>query len=210
MSDNCATIHRLFNSKPLHSFPFDESLIPLNGIYILFQRGEKAHDINRIVRVGTHTGGNQLRSRLKQHFLMEKKDRSIFRKNIGRCILNKSQDTYLDVWELDFTTSEGKKKNAHLLRKDYQLEIERRVSDFIRRNFSFAVFPVEDKEERLYFEARIISTISRCDDCKPSADWLGLYSTKERIKESGLWQVNELYKEPLSSGDITRLQATLR
>lgn len=207
MSDNCATIHRLFNSKPLLSFPFDVSLIPLNGIYILFQRGEKAHGTNRIVRVGTHTGDNQLRSRLKQHFVMEKKDRSIFRKNIGRCILNKGQDPYLSVWELDFTTSEGRKNNAHLLRKDYQLEIEKQVSHFIQHNFTFAVFPVEKKEERLNFEARIVSTVSRCGDCKPSVEWLGRYSTKERIKESGLWQVNELYKETLSSEDIQRLKA---
>jgi hypothetical protein len=54
--------------------PFDDSPIPLNGIYILFEDGEIAHGTNRIVRIGTHTGKDQLFSRLKQHFIQENKD----------------------------------------------------------------------------------------------------------------------------------------
>jgi len=42
-------------------------------------------------------------SRLKQHFAKENKDRSVFRKNIGRCILNKANDDYLTKWEWDLT-----------------------------------------------------------------------------------------------------------
>ena len=84
MSKKCNKLHKLFNNMKIYSFPFNEELIPKNGIYILFEKGEKGHNTNRIVRVGTHTGINQLRSRLKQHFLNENKDRSIFRKNIGR------------------------------------------------------------------------------------------------------------------------------
>jgi hypothetical protein len=74
---------------------------PLNGIYILFEKGETAHDTNRIVRVGTYPGDKQLRSR--QHFLVENKDRSIFRKNIGRALLRRGQDPFLPLWELDRT-----------------------------------------------------------------------------------------------------------
>ena len=85
---------------PKLKFPFDKKKIPLNGIYILFEKGEFAHNTNRIVRIGTHTGNNQLHSRLFQHFLNENKDRSIFRKNIGRALLNKERDTFLEKWEL--------------------------------------------------------------------------------------------------------------
>ena len=84
MSENCKNLHELFNNLPKLEFPFNEEHIPMNGIYVLFEKGEFAHNTNRIVRVGTHTGKNQLRSRLIQHFLNENKDRSIFRKNIGR------------------------------------------------------------------------------------------------------------------------------
>ena len=96
MSKQCKTLHKLFNSMKRFSFPFDEEAIPKNGIYILFEKGERAHEADRIVRIGTHTGSNQLRSRLKQHFLNENKDRSIFRKNIGRAILNKNKDSFLE------------------------------------------------------------------------------------------------------------------
>jgi hypothetical protein len=76
----CKTLHEWANSLHALHFPYDDKQIPLNGIYILFEKRETAHDTNRIVRVGTHTGNNQLRSRLRQHFIVENKDRSIFRK----------------------------------------------------------------------------------------------------------------------------------
>src|ERR1700722_18438948 len=100
----CELLHRWANSLPILRFPFDEGLIPPNGIYILFEEGETAHGGQRIVRVGTHTGPNQLRSRLRQHFLIENKDRSIFRKNVGRAILNRDHDPFLLFWEFDLTT----------------------------------------------------------------------------------------------------------
>jgi len=96
MSKECDKIHRLFNGMERFNFPFDETKIPLNGIYVLFEKGEKGHGMNRIVRIGTHTGKNQLRSRLMQHFINENKDRSIFRKNIGRALLSKARDIFLE------------------------------------------------------------------------------------------------------------------
>ena len=108
MSKNCEKLHKFFNNMERLKFPFDENKIPLNGIYILFEKGEKAHDVDRIVRVGTHTGQNQLRSRLKQHFINENKDRSIFRKNIGRALLNKNKDPFLEQWECPLLVTEIK------------------------------------------------------------------------------------------------------
>lgn len=54
MSDACATVHKLANGLSRHYFPFEETEIPSNGIYILFQKGEKGHGLERIVRIGTH------------------------------------------------------------------------------------------------------------------------------------------------------------
>ena len=76
MSEDCCKLHEMFNGLNKYFFPLDENSIPLNGIYVLFEKGEFAHKTNRIVRIGTHTGNNQLRSRLKQHFVNENKDRS--------------------------------------------------------------------------------------------------------------------------------------
>src|SRR6266480_2659848 len=108
----CELLHEWANCLPMFRFPFDTSGIPLNGIYILFEKGEVAHGTKRIVRVGTHTGENQLRSRLRQHFLIENKDRSIFRKNIGRALLNRDRDPFLPFWELDLTTAMMKERHV--------------------------------------------------------------------------------------------------
>lgn len=64
MSHECCVIHKLTSELKRYSFPFESSEIPLNGIYILFQKDEIGHEQDRIVRIGTHTGHNQLRSRL--------------------------------------------------------------------------------------------------------------------------------------------------
>ena len=206
MEKLCKKIHILTNKLPTHSFPFDESKIPKNGIYILFEKKEKAHGTNRIVRVGTHTGKDQLPSRLKQHFLMENKDRSIFRKNIGRCILNKNKDPYLKIWEIDLTTRENKENYKNKIKKEKQKLLEKEISKYLQNNFSFVVIQIDNKEERLDLESKIISTVSLCKECFPSKNWLGNYSTKEKIKESGLWLVNELYKTPLKEEDFEKLQ----
>ena len=209
MSEKCKILHQWFNSLKKLTFPFNDEDIPLNGIYVLFEKGESAHGTNRIVRIGTHTGNNQLLSRLKQHFIKENKDRSIFRKNIGRCLLNKENDPFLKQWELDLTSRKAKEKYAALIDFDKQNEIEKGVSEYIQNNFSFVVFQVDDKEKRLGLESKIISTVSLCKECFPSKNWLGLSSPKQKIRESGLWLVNELYKQPLSDGDMQELKILL-
>jgi bifunctional DNA-binding transcriptional regulator/antitoxin component of YhaV-PrlF toxin-antitoxin module len=206
MSSKCEQIHKLFNSIKRYDFQFDPIEIPKNGIYILFEEGELAHSLlNRIVRVGTHTGNNNLPKRLREHFLIENKDRSIFRKNIGRAILNKNKDDYLKIWELDLTTREAKNKYSKIIDAKRQIEIERIVSHYIQKNFSFAIFEINNKEKRLELESKLISTISFCDECKRSISekWLGKYSTKKKIKENGLWLEQGLFKpQQLNDEDL--------
>ena len=209
MSKNCQTIHQWFNGMKKHSFPFNEQEIPENGIYILFEKGEFAHSTNRIVRIGTHTGNNQLRSRLFQHFLNENKDRSIFRKNIGRALLNKDKDPFLEQWEIDLTTKNAKDLHSNSVDFIKQKETEKRVTKYIQDNFSFVVFQVDAKDKRLEIESKIISTVSLCDECKSSENWLGNSSPKEKIRKSGLWLVNELWKTPLLDGDMIELKQML-
>ncbi len=207
MLTNCAALHKLASTLPVFCFPFTETAIPLNGIYFLFEQGEKGHGTNRLVRIGTHTGKNQLRSRLKQHFLTENKDRSIFRKNIGRCLLHQTSDPFLKNWELDLTPKASRDKFSSTIDWKKQASVEGAVSAYIRSNFSFVVIPIEEKTARLTLESKIISTISLCKDCSSSPNWLGQHSPKEKIRQSGLWLVNELYKEPLSKADLTYLKS---
>jgi len=202
----CSQLHTVFNQLPHHHFPFDEKRIPLNGIYILFEKGEIAHNTNRIVRVGTHNGDGRLPSRLKSHFIKENKDRSIFRKNIGRALLNKASDPFLEQWELDITSREARENYQNKVDNNKQKQVEHEVSEYIQQNFWFVVFPITKKEDRLFWESRIISTVSWCDECRPSENWIGLHSPKEKIRESGLWLVNELKKLPVSENEFNYLK----
>lgn len=203
MSFECTAIHEATNKMTRYHFPFSEKQIPMNGIYVLFEINEYGHEADRIVRVGTHTGKNQLRSRLKQHFLAENKDRSIFRKNIGRSILNKRNDPFLDSWNIDLTTRAAKEKYSESIDFEYKKMVETEVSQYIRANFTFVVIEVNEKNERLKLESRLISTISRCSQCVPSQGWLGQYSPKTKIAKSGLWLENELYKTPFDRIELS-------
>ncbi len=208
MSNKCKKLHELFNNIKTYRFPFDDSSIPKNGIYILFEKGESGklgHNTNRIVRVGTHTGINQLRSRLKQHFINENKDRSIFRKNIGRALLNKSNDPFIKQWDLDLTTRDAREKYKDKIDFNKQQQIEKEVSRYIQNNFTFIVISIDDKETRLRLESRIISTVSLCKECGSSKNWLGNFSPKKKIRESGLWLVNELYKKEINKIELKQI-----
>jgi hypothetical protein len=187
---------------PRLKFPFERKDIPPNGIYVLFEKGEIAHGTDRIVRIGTHTGEKQLPSRLFQHFMKENKDRSIFRKNIGRALLKKNSDPFLAKWELDLTTTRARERYLASIDIEKQMEVEKVVSKYIQENFTFVTLQVDEKEKRLDLESKTISTVSLCGECRASEHWLGNYSPLEKIRKSGLWLVNELWKKPLTSNDI--------
>jgi hypothetical protein len=175
----------------------------------LFEQGEHAHGVDRIVRIGTHTGNDQLPSRLEQHFVKENKDRSIFRKNIGRALLCRDNDPFLCQWDIDLTTSAARTRYAQMIDKEKLRATERQVTVYMQHSFRFVVFGVDSKVDRLRWEAHLISTISGCNECQPSAAWLGHYSPKEKIRHSGLWQVNELHTDPLTAADVDALALLL-
>jgi len=212
-NDNCAAVHRCANASRRYRFPFGASEIPSNGVYILFEKGECGHGQDRIVRIGSHTGSDRLSSRLEEHFVKENKDRSIFRKNIGKAILNQRGDSFLKYWEKDLTSKENKEKYASQIDFEYQKCIEKQVSQYMRCNFSFCVIGTADKEENpLVLEKKLIATISLCSECRPSKDWLGRYSPEKKIVKSGLWQVHHLYKteKTLSASDVRKFFSDYR
>lgn len=205
----CASLHEWVHTLPEYRFPFDDADIPENGIYFLFEKGEQAHGGKRIVRVGTHTGEGQLLSRLKQHFLVANKDRSIFRKNIGRALLSRDNDPFLADWELDLTSRAARDLHKARIDAAKQEEVEEEVTRYMRDVFSFTVVRIDEKDARLKLESRCISTISLCNECKASSSWLGNASPKDKIRESGLWIVNELYKEPLDEDALLALRSAV-
>ena len=145
-SDACSYLHEILEDIPSIRHPIDVDKLPDNGIYFFYEKGELyghgSKDRPRIVHVGTHREGN-FRSRIKDHFLFNESkmnfdktqspphDRSIFRKNLGRAILNHERDDYLKTWDIDFTTRENRKKFAE--QRDVILEkrVEAKVTTLL-------------------------------------------------------------------------------
>ena len=191
--DMCDNLHKLFCSLQRYTY-MDISRIPFDdGIYIIFEVGEKYKGWDRIVRIGTHIASGRLKRRLYSHFKSKNKDGSIFRKNIGRAILNKRKDPYLQIWNLDTS----KLKNKEFRDIDKQAEIEIEVSKYMCSALSFAVIKVEQKEKRLRLERAIISSLCHGKDFKASEKWLGSFSTEFEIQKSGMWLKQGLDALPL-------------
>ncbi len=103
------------------------------------------------------------------------------------------------------TTRANKEKFLGLLDTQKQAAIEDKVTEYMHDNFSFAVFEVDKKQDRMLFESRIISTVSNCGECGGSEKWLGNHSPKEKIRQSGLWLVNELWKKSITDIELSKL-----
>ncbi|MDK2879497.1 MAG: hypothetical protein PWR06_2213 [Thermoanaerobacteraceae bacterium] len=177
-----------------------------NGIYIMFEKGESYHGMDRIVRVGTHRGQDRLKKRLRDHFVKEDADGSIFRKNIGRAFLNMTSDPYLQVWEIDMHNSKNDRNYGHLINEELETELEAKISQYLRDNITFVCFPVDEEVERLRLEEGIIATLNRNPSFGPSNNWLGLKSPVPEIASSGLWNRQGLEGQPLSAEELGRVK----
>lgn len=202
----CKAVHEFFNQmsrmdyKTISDIPFN------NGIYIMFENGQKYGDLDRIVRIGTHTSDNRLKIRLKDHFINKNKDGSIFRKNIGKAMLNKSHDQYLDIWTLDTSNRYNKDK----INEEKEAKIENSVSNYLQNNVSFVCFHVAKKEDRLRLEEALISLLNKSDDFYPDNDWLGKFSSVNKISQSGLWLTQGLDADPLTAAEFAMIKESVR
>ncbi len=224
MSALCQWLHEQLDELPLVAFPFNLNTLPPNGIYFFYEQNELlAHSPfnQRIVRIGTHRNGN-FRSRISQHFLLDNrkmhfnengaapKDRSIFRKNIGRALLNQQHNPYLPIWDIDFTTLKARAKSSHLRNISYEAELEIKITSLLRKDFKFRYIIVEDDTKRIGsqgLENALIGTVAGCDLCKPSTGWLGNNSPVHAIVSSGLWQTQHVTHSPLSESDRKTVEA---
>jgi len=218
MSDLCKWLHEQLEQLPLIKFPFTLEQLPENGIYFFYERDEIwGHGGNklRIVRIGTHKDGN-FRSRVKEHYLLDESkmnfdrdmpkpsDRSIFRKNIGRALINRNGINYLQTWEIDFTTRENRQLYGNIRDIDIERRIELMITTTLRERFYFRFIIIDSQLERMGskgLESSLIGTVASCKLCKPSDNWLGKHSPKKEIRESGLWLVQHLKANGISEND---------
>lgn len=220
MSEICKWLHEQLEILPIFKYPFHLKSLPNNGIYFFYEEGEQVSHSDslttfRIVRIGTHRENN-FRPRISEHFLLNESkmmfdsetpkpsDRSIFRKNIGRALLNKQNDEYLKVWNIDYTTSDNKKRYSQLRNISKEKEVESQITNIVRNQFWFRFVPIEGQEQRMGkmgIESRLIGTVTKCDTCCPSTRWLGRFSPVSKIHRGKLWLYQHLDSPSLTDND---------
>lgn len=217
---DCLWLHKQIERLPLIEYPFDLGKLSDDGIYFFYEKGEvwgHGGSKPRIVRVGAHRSGN-FKSRLNDHFVFNEnkmnfnamqpapKERSIFRKNIGRALLNKQKSDYLRIWEMDFTDRESRDKGNHLRNIEFEKKVESRISGLLRKTFSFRYIAVENEMGGKGLESRLIGTIAQCELCYPSRGWLGLHSPIDKICKGKMWLVQHLDSSGITSNDKIRIK----
>lgn len=204
MTDACQHLHDRLSRLPRLGRE-DMTRVPDNGIYVLFEKGERAHGVDRIVGIGTHKGQNNLAARVREHLDAPNKDRSIFRKHVGRCLLAKEGDPFLDQWQLDLTTRHARTMNGHKVDQVRLKEVENDVTRYLTENFSFSVLRFDSTVERLHCKKSLLSTIFHCSRCGPSETWLGKFHPTQMVRESGLWNMQGLRGPELSLEEAERV-----
>jgi len=218
MGEKCEMLHSWFDILKRHTYGTDYSAhIPKKGIYIMFEKGEKGHSADRIVRIGTHTGGKArfpLAQRLNEH--ISTNGRSVFRRKVGAAIINRSRIEGSTFWSeedlLDWSKSWGKgvpRQRERFIARGRSIQFEeadKLVSKYVHENISFACIEIEDKDSRKRFEARLISTVSNCSECQKSEHWFGNFSPKEKVRKSGLWQESELWKDNFGDAEFSEFE----
>jgi len=118
-------------------------------------------------------------------------DRSIFRKNIGRALLNRDRDDYLQIWEIDFMTR-GNRESLEAVqqfkirqkRKANRALNPKRSKIFIdKRNCGTASL---GHKRDIDHEKRIESTITRILRERFSFRFIVIESQTERMGSKGL------------------------
>ena len=180
-------IHKYFSNKTTYTVK-DNSFLPENppkkpGLYVVYEESEE--DYRRIVRVGIAT--KSLYSRLKQHFINLNRSSSIFRKHIGRALINLN-NSFKHINIKDWNNK--KIKSAPTLE-----EVEREVSNYMQNHLSFTFIEINNGQELENAEKKLIeflsirnSLFSQATGKQPfSNDWLGQYCTNKKVNKSGLW-----------------------
>lgn len=180
---------------------------PDRGVYVFFAPDERraGTDQRRVTRVGTHavsTGSETtLWSRLRTHRGAKRGTYegggnhrgSVFRQRVGEAMLVRDGiDDQFPQW--------GVGSSAPRERRLSELPHERRVSEYVR-SLPFLWVRVADEpgpeSDRAYLERNLIALLSNYDRpaCDPRDEsWLGRDSRSEKIRESGLWNVDHVEK----------------
>jgi hypothetical protein len=184
---------------------------PAGGVYYFFEDGERRDDGSmRVVRVGTHAltaaSRTTLWTRLAQHRGTVAGAKpgggnhrgSIFRHHVGSALLASGE------WDPAIKASWTRPHPTRAAR-EAEHPLERAVSEHIGA-MPLLWLPVLDREGRGMVERLSIALLSVRTGGRdmPSAGWLGRFAEAEKIRSSGLWNVNHV-DDRYDPGDIDEL-----
>ncbi len=178
---------------------------PDRGVYIFFAADEyrESNDHLRVTRIGTHAvsegSSASLWDRLRTHRGAKRGTYegggnhrgSVFRKRVGEAIVDRDElNEEYPYW--------GQGSSAKRERRLNELDMEQQVSNYLR-DLPFLWLNVDDEpsptSQRAYIEQNMIALISNYQretvDAR-SDDWLGNHSQSEKLRKSGLWNVNHV------------------
>ncbi len=166
---NIDKLYELLRTNTRYNGQSDLNSIPLNGVYVMYEKGELNDGKERIVRIGINEQQDCLRERIRSHYKGTIR-RSVFRKHIGGSLSNKNGSP----------------------------ATEQQISEYIQENISFTVIEESDKSIREQLEKMLIATVANDTQTTPSENWLGKYCPAPKISHGKLWNVNFLREKPLT------------
>lgn len=173
--------------------------LPARGVYFFFEQGEyrAIRQELRVVRVGTHAVSLGSKTTLWNRLYAHRGSKagggnhrgSIFRLHVGKAMLNRDDDGGFPHW--------GQKSSASKAIKQAEDTHERRVSEYIG-NMRLLWLAVDDEpskdSHRGVIERNAIALLAGENGQSPidaaSSSWLGEYSDREKIRMSGLWNLD--------------------
>ena len=179
---------------------------PCRGVYFFFEPGEMrfhSGEGSRVVHIGTHAlkagSRTKLWDRLYQHRGSLNPPGgnhrgSVFRQLIGDALMERSPALQIATW--------GQKASAPRRIREAERLLEDRVSRCIGE-MTVLFLPVDDapgpdslrgfiKRNSIALLSSYVETPIETPVDPPSLDWLGRYSTRERVRRSGLWNNNHV------------------
>jgi hypothetical protein len=192
---------------------------PERGVYFFFEPGEERSGSGegmRVTRIGTHALAGKSRTtlwnRLSQHRGVVATGAgnhrgSIFRLLVGQALKGRDNTADPVSWGIggDPGAAARKLDMTREAVKSAELGLECRVSRYIGR-MPFLWLEIDDPPGagslRGLIERNSIALLSNCEEGNidvPSGGWLGRYSDRERVRQSGLWNnrhVDEPYDPP--------------
>ena len=197
-----------FPLRPLGDLLNLGSNIPTKGVYFFFERGENSQfsDLGRVVRIGTHgvQAGSKatIKQRLSNHKGPEnglgRHRASVYRELIGYAMINQHNLVFNDWGD------RRQKSNRQVI--EFERELEKQVSNYIR-SLSFTILEINGESskdnDRAFVEKNSIALLSNYNRNiidPASENWLGGYTKREKIIQSGLWNSNYVERLHIDDG----------